>query len=198
MPRIPRWTEELVETFLRVAAEQVGRMPIHRELIEMGASDLAHAIIRTGGYRGWSRRLELLEKGGSTHRGRAIEEQVAAELGDAGFQVELLGAQAPYDLLVAGCVRLDVKSARWASFPRPKSGVCQGYFFRLKKKTPTCDLYVLCPVDERNQILERFFVPWTAARVVTLTLVPGGKYEKYREDLDQLARLVAQQTRMAS
>jgi hypothetical protein len=198
MARARRWTEEVVEVGLRVAAERVGRMPIHRELIEMGASDLANAITRTGGYRGWARRLELAEKAGSTHWGRQIEEQVAAWLRDHGFAVECLGAQAPYDLVVGGCVRLDVKSALWASFPRREGGFCQGYFFRLAKKIPTCDLYVLCPVDEQNQIVERYFVPWTAARVVTLTLVPGGKYDRYREDLDQLHRLVPQQTRVAS
>lgn len=114
---------------------------------------------------------------------------MADYLGHSGLRVLRRSVKAPYDLLINGQVRVDVKIGRFTSHRR---GV-EGYIFCLHKVPPTCDLYLLCCVDGRDRILATYYIPATAAHVQTITIMASnkpGKYERYRDALDILWDMV--------
>jgi beta-lactamase class A len=81
-------------------------------------------------------RLALEAKRSETYRGRAVEEQAVQFLERSGFKVEhQRAAKCPFDIMVNGSVRVDVKAARLNSAGK--------YTFGTKKPRPTCDVYML-------------------------------------------------------
>jgi len=164
------WTDDLIASHLINAARGLQRMPSANELRALGQNALAMAVSRRGGFRYWAERLNLPLKGTETHRGQAVETHVAAYLVGLGFDVKSQTTRAPFDMLIDGCVRVDVKSARYGDYIRKDARKrtpqrTKGFAFGLNKVPPTCDLYVLCGVDEGNTVLWRYFVPATEARV---------------------------------
>jgi hypothetical protein len=192
-----RWTEEQIEAELRGVAQELGRMPSANELRARGKNDLACAIPRAGGYKAWAERLGLAQKGAATHRGLRIQGLVAAVLRERGFLVDEMTTRAPYDLLVNGKARVDVKSARFSNFPLQvvrEDGTTRtwnraGFVFGLNKAEPTCDLYILCGLDDKDTILWSYYIPADKARVQMITITPEGKYTLFKEDLAQLRKL---------
>jgi hypothetical protein len=106
-----------------------------------------------------------------THRGYEWEEYVLRILEDAGYRVERQTTKAPFDLLVAEKVRVNVKSARWNSY-----GPSKGFFFGLSDTWKSCDLFALVK-DQKNA--EVLWVPSERLAQQTLTLTPVHSINQY-------------------
>lgn len=178
-----QWTDELIATEVMKVANQFNppRMPSNSEAIVMtGSHALSNAISKHGGYKYWAVRLGLEQKKTDTKLGVEGEKHIAEELFRRGYTVEMTSARHPYDILVNGCVKVDVKTAN-ISYVR-------GYpihSYRLAKGQPTCDFYVMYEVDTEKV----YVVPsWKLLGQVQVGMGIDSKlYKKYLEAYHLLA-----------
>lgn len=186
------WDDDLISRKLLESAKSLGRMPSANELKASGMNDLACAIPRHGGYSFWAQKLGLHNKGAETHRGQAVETHALECLLSYGFSVERQTTRAPFDLLVNGTVRINVKSAKYGEYKNKHTGgVTKGFVFGINGKAcSNCDLYLLCGVDDGNAVLWKYYVPACFAQVQMITITPSGKYSDFKENIDVLRKMV--------
>lgn len=140
-----KWTDEDIMLNISSIANQFEpiRMPTNSEVIRMsGGYALANAIQKHGGYEYWAKRMGLKQMKSETKIGIEYERKVADILLKAGHEVEETSIKHPYDLLVDGCVKVDVKVANTA--------LVRGYpahSYRIAKPQQTCDFYICCECD---------------------------------------------------
>ena len=140
-----KWNEELIATRVSEIANKFApaRMPSNNEVIEMtGSYALANAIQKNGGYEYWANRLGLERKHSETKVGIEYERKVAEMLRKGGHNVQETTIKHPYDLLVDGCVKVDVKVASTSLTRGSKV-----HAYRIAKRQHTCDFYICCEVD---------------------------------------------------
>lgn len=145
-----KWNEDLIGKEIMKLAEQFDtpKMPTNREVLDMtGNHALSNAIQKNGGFSYWAERLGLEQKKCETAVGIKWEKQIANMLAEKGHKVELTSTKHPYDLLVDGCVKIDVKAAN-ASIVRGS----KIHAYRIAKRQQTCDFYVCCENDEKKDI----------------------------------------------
>lgn len=140
-----QWTDELIAAEIMRVANQFDppRMPSNEEAKAMtGSHALSNAISKHGGYKYWAKRLGLEQKYSETKLGKKGERHIAEILHQKGYEVELTSARYPYDILVDGCVKVDVKTANTSyadGFPL--------HSYRLAKGQQTCDFYIFYEAD---------------------------------------------------
>lgn len=140
-----RWTTERVVSELAPHAKRLGRMPSMPELRSAGRNDLACAVMRLG-LKKVRQQLGLDLKPSQTEMGQRWEVYVEGVLRSLGHQVERQTTRAPFDLLVDGRVRVNVKSATFRSY-RTGNSVCSGHFFGIGHTAKRCDVFALVRVD---------------------------------------------------
>jgi hypothetical protein len=175
-----RWDDESIAAALRPLIQKYQRMPSAAEMRVAGKNALACAITRRGGFEKWRRYMRASIKPSETTTGLRIQRVAARLLRAQGFRIDEQTTKAPFDLLVDGRVRVDVKSgSQYQNI---------GYIFALNKRTPTCDVYMLATLNSKQRPLTWYFVPSDKAKIVTLTITPNGKYAAYRGQIDLLRR----------
>lgn len=140
-----KWNDKIIATRIMDIANQFtpARMPSNREVIEItGGYALANAIQKNGGYEYWANKLGLEQKQSETKAGIEYERKVAELLRKRGHKVSATTIKHPYDLLVDGCVKVDVKVAN-TSFVRKN----EIHAYRIAKRQQTCDFYICCEAD---------------------------------------------------
>lgn len=160
-----RWTEGDIDKEVRAAAMLFGgRMPSAPELQGAGNNALAAQISRSpGGYRAVAKRLGLSLKDSCTAFGQDWEAYVDTVLKNVGRESVRQTTRAPFDLLVDGKVRVNVKSARWHKY-----GPCKGFFFGIAQTWKHCDVFALVKVDGPTPAI--LWVPSSEAQQQTITL----------------------------
>lgn len=172
-------------------------MPTKSELIELENSHgLGCAVSKGLGFRRWAQRLNLKQKGGTTHRGQRWERHERSFFEGLGFEVDRQSTKAPFDLLV-NQYRVDVKSATWTECERKsgshKGAVVRGYVFAGLKRGAHCDFFDLLCIED-DQVKHRYIVPSADASVVTLTITERtlggfGRYSPFLNRTDLLERV---------
>lgn len=177
------WTEQMIATELSaiIASDRV--MPSASRLRQLGRNDLAVKISRTGGFIAWAKRLGASREHSDSDTGWNGEVEFAKKLAVMGFSVTRMDAvKSPYDLRVNGCVRVDVKSAKYAEY-----GPCRGWFYRVGKE-PQADIIALYQIDTKSV----YFIPWSVCPVSNVTISrDGGKWSPFKDRYDILRELIA-------
>jgi hypothetical protein len=171
------WTEETFVTDLKTVCDAIGRFPTVSELRKHGRNDLACQIVRRGGFRAWSEKLGVPFVHSDSDTGWDGELAFSQLLTSLGFTVTVRKSmKCPYDLLVDGCVRVDVKTAKYASYGNSSTGgVSSGWFYRIGKDVPA-DIVALYRSDRSDCYL----IPWDRCNNSNITITPTGKtYAKY-------------------
>ena len=152
------------------------RMPTNSEVIDYtGNMGLAIAIQKHGGYVYWAKKLGLPRLQNETMVGIDAENKVADILKSLGYQVSITPTRFPYDILVNGCVKIDVKCAN-KSYVRGTPI----HAYRIAKTIPTCDIYVCCELDSDKY----YIIP--AHKCTGQTMIEMGiDSKKYAIYLDQ-------------
>lgn len=178
-----KWTEELIESELLKSIRILGveRMPTAEELKSIGRNDLHCKVSRTKKYRGWAEHLGLELKRSETVFGQEFERRVAEQLRSHDYDVELMSTKHPYDLLVDGCVKVDVKVAK----PYPIRG-SRVHSINLAKENPTCDIYICILLDDRGEVERELFIPSHHVQKKMLNIGADSKYNKYADMLSYL------------
>lgn len=181
-----KWTEEMVAERIRIVAAGTGVFPSITFLKETGQNDLACQITRRGGSLVWADRLGLKREHSDSDTGWEGERAVMDLIARNGLSVTRSTAvRWPFDLLVGGLLRVDVKAARFAQYGR-----CSGWFYRLGK-APQADVIALHQLDTG----ETYWIPWTRIPRSNVTISrSGGIYAPYREAF-QIVHLLLQARR---
>lgn len=140
-----KWTDNTIEREIMNIANQFDppKMPTRQEAKDMYENDgLANAISKNGGFEYWANRLGLPQGHSETKVGKQAEASMLDVLLRLGFDAERTSTKHPYDILVDGCVKVDVKAAN-TSLIRG----CEIHAYRLAKTKHTCDFYLFHEID---------------------------------------------------
>ena len=93
----------------------------------------------------------------------------------------------PFDLLVNGLVKIDVKSA-CAYYSKNGSRL---HTFGINKEVATCDIYMIFALNENGDKIERtFIIPSHHIEMKSLNLGEDSKYNKYIEKYDYIDKYI--------
>ena len=178
------WTDERIGKCIMAIASEFDpiRMPTNSEVIKMsGSYALSNAIQKNGGYEYWANKLGLEQKYSESKLGVEYEHLIAEILKVRGHEAVMTPTKYPYDLLVDGCIKVDVKVAN--------ESIVKGssvHAYRLSKKLHTCDFYVCCENDGDKGI---YVIPAHVCSGQTqIEMGSETKYEKYRDALHLIER----------
>lgn len=179
-----RWTDDLVEAAIKDSMRVLGidRMPTAPELQAIGKNSLHVRISRTLKYSGWAQRLGLqMKSDGETRKGDRYEAYIKNLLKEKGYDVQDMSTRHPYDLMVDGSVKIDVKScSAHHHFPS------RAHTFPLSKKHATCDLYICVALTEEGEVENIFIIPSHLVEAVTLNMGRNSKYNKFIDRWDYI------------
>jgi len=176
-----RWSDQDVSDLLLKIGNDIGRMPSHGYLQSVGNAALSNQICRRGGYVFWAEKLGLKRTESDSDFGWEGEHSVVSILIKNGFSPERQGpVKYPFDILVNGILKMDVKTARNARYHR-----VSGWFYRIGK-VPQADIIAFHQIDT----LDTYFVPWHQCAFTNVTLsVGGGQYAIYRNNFTLLRNM---------
>jgi hypothetical protein len=171
-----KWTKYLIEKEIKESMNVlcIERMPTAGELTSIGKNDLHCAISKKFTYRYWSNRLGIAMKSSETTKGQSYERLAEKMLIKKGHEVENMTTKHPFDLLVNGNVKVDVKM-----------GVAHNHFgsrahtFRPSSQYSTCDIYICLAIDEQAKLEKSFIIPSKFAQVQTLNIGTNSKYNSF-------------------
>lgn len=151
------WNEDRIKNSLLfiVGKTKQTHMPTHSEMIEFyGDNRLSNAVRRHGGTNYWASVLGLEMKDCESKSGADYEsifcEQVFAK---TGLEPQRTKPRYPYDVLVGGSVKVDVKSG-------VRVGKTSKYFsFNLEKKEQTCDVFVVYCLNDNYEQEKVYVIP---------------------------------------
>lgn len=177
------WTDERIKEAIRevMTARELDRMPSRKECSQhFGDECLTNAVSkRKGGWASLAAEMGLSMKNSETYFGNRHEAIAVDMLHAHGFDAERMPQNFPYDILVNGCIKVDVKVSH---LYRGTQG--NFYSFNLEKKFATCDIYILFTVSDENEITGIYIVP--SKFVMRNTQICIGEYQsKYRKFLDK-------------
>ena len=179
-----KWTEEIIkERIIEVkTALGLGRMPTTAECKNYYQDyALPNAVSKRMGWYKLAEEMGLPIKEGETFLGKTHEQKATNILEEKGFSVLQMPFNFPYDLLVDGCIKVDVKASRLF---KGKNG--NFYTFNLEKPFATCDIYLLIELDQLDQIQRIMVIPSKFVIANTQISVGEGssKYHKYTDRWD--------------
>ena len=169
------WTNEMIEADILEVSRHIGNnlMPTRTDIHDFYGNDrLTNKISKTLGYYGWAKKLGLTVQDNDTSKAKKVEREVCELLSSKGFSVEMMLQNYPYDLLVDGILKIDVKVSALYKSPQ----MCEFYSFALRKKKPTCDIYILVARDGGNA--DKFYVI-PSFKVQQLQISIGKHQSKY-------------------
>ena len=178
------WTERDIENGINEIrhAWLLERMPSMAEVkMYYGDCRLTNAISKSGGFRYWAKKMGLEVKDSESQLGYECEMMVMQLLKEQGYDCEKTSIRHPYDLLVNGCVKIDVKVARVS-----KCRTSDSYSFRLAKPQQTCDVYIAVCLGDSAEPKKTYIIPshvMTGKKQLTLGIVHS-KYDEYIDRWD--------------
>lgn len=157
------------------------RMPSRSEILDITGDYVLHnKIVRTGGYRYWADSLDLEIKDSETKLGQSMEDVAQSMIIENGFAAERMTTQYPFDILVNGNIKVDIKSGRAYDL---RGSRC--HTFGINKRYASCDLYMIFALSEDGDTIERtFIIPSNKLRVVTMSIGANTKYSVYQDRWD--------------
>ncbi len=177
-----RWNDETIEKEILKVKDSIGidRMPSSNEIISVTNSNgLNNAIARHGGYLYWANKLGLSQSRCETRTGFIGELTIKEILENKGYEVKKMPCKHPYDLLVNGNIKIDVKAANVYNSPEGWSS----YSFRIAKDNPTCDIYVLiCNDSKKIMVIPSKFLKQTNVCITA----QSSKYDSFVDRWDYI------------
>src|SRR3990167_1187013 len=138
-----RRTVEAICAALLPHVATLGRMPSHQELMTCGETSLANAAARFG-YPKLRELLGVEEKDSTVSRGTQWEKHVIQLLTDLQYEVKHMCRRSPFDLLVNGQIRVEVKSASKPTYRQTGYKPKLGHVFVFRKGcADNCDVFAL-------------------------------------------------------
>jgi len=181
-----QWDENLIKNkiyeVMRVL--DIDRMPSASETeLIMRDHSLSNKIAKTGGFTKWANKLGLQIKESQTQLGCRFEDKASELIENKGYTVEKMSVKYPFDLLINGTIRIDVKSA--------KAYLVHGsrvHTVGINKKYATCDLYLIFALDEDENIERTFIIPGCDLKVTSMNFGKDSIYNIYLDRWDLIKK----------
>lgn len=152
-----KWTDDLVIDKINEVVDflKLDRMPSRSEIEQYyGNHALINKISKTGGFYKYAKLLGLEIKNSESKLGIEYELKIISILQSMGFSAEHTSVKHPYDILVNGRVKIDVKVANISIVRGSKM-----YSFHLDKSMHSCDLYVAVALNDNKSISKIYIIP---------------------------------------
>lgn len=181
-----KWTDEIVADKIHeiMSVLDIDRMPSTSETeLIMGDSSLPNKIARSGGFAKWANRLGLEAKKSETQMGNVFQSIAKELIENMGYSAGQMSCKCPFDILVNGKIRIDVKSA--------KAYISKGsrvHTVGINKRIATCDLYLIFALDENENIERTFIIPGCDLRVTSMNFGKDSIYNIYLNKWDLLKK----------
>ena len=179
-----RWNEKEIEDRIMQIVNDMGMdtFPTLSEMTEYyGNQGLRNKVSKTGGSFAWAEKLGLPMKQSDTCFGRKYELYAIEDIYKHTYHMrsEKMSTRYPYDLLVEGLIKVDVKVSR------PAGRLLNGnrYSFNSEKKHQTCDIFLLYGLDDDGQVIKTFIIP--SFFIYGTTQINIGASEKWDVFLDR-------------
>lgn len=185
-----RWTDELIEAGIWEVVDCIGekRMPTNKEMKNYyGNGALAAQITTKGGCAAWANKLGLPLKTNSVTLAWGFEKHTQGLLEGRGYDVERCRTKDPYDLLINGKVKIDVKVSHLVMFEDTP-----GYAFEIGKNRQNCDIYIAYCLGKDDEIIKTYIIPaHILSSVQQLTVGEHrSKYDKYVDRWDLIDKVI--------
>ena len=151
-----KWDDNAIADSIHEVIRLTGNntLPTVKRLNEItGNTSLSNAICKHGGFKYWEKRLGLDKRYSETAFGHEYERKCISELIRLGYHCEHTSTRYPYDILINGNIKIDVKTS---NLFQGKGGMY--YTFNLGKKMPTCDIFV-CYCVNRAETVKTYVIP---------------------------------------
>ena len=181
------WTDSLVkEEILKIKESlNIDRMPTRKEIeLVTKNSKLTNRISRTKGFYGWAKELNLSIKESETTFGKKYEFIIKELLEKHNFKVEKMVQNYPFDLLVNGNVKIDVKVAK----PYISNINSTYHTFNLYKKYASCDVYICVCLTVEEEIERVLIIPSSELKITQLSIGKDSYYNKFNERFDYISK----------
>lgn len=184
-----KWNDEIaIETILSVKDTLgVNYMPTNSEFkLILGNSKLVSWLNKNGRRARLKSELCLPDKPSCSLTGDVNEWYIINVLKDMGYTAEKTQPRHPYDILVNGVVKIDVKSAN----PIPsKVKKMNEFVFAINNREPKCDLMVFVTVfSETNK--EIYVIPSHLIKQSQLGIGESSKYDIYKNRFDYIPKYI--------
>lgn len=173
------WNDKMIEAKLKevMKTAKITTFPTHSLMKEItGNEALSNAVSKHGGSTYWAKKIGAEIKPCESKLGYEYEcECMNLLIQKFGYDCELTRKKYPYDILVNGNIKVDVKCS---NLYHGQEG--SYYTFNLEKSKPTCDIYVCyCLADK--QVDRVYVIPSCVLSGKTqLSIgVNKSKYNKY-------------------
>ena len=145
------------------------------------------AATKRGGYMVWADRVGMKRAPSDSDTGWDGEDRLVGILRARGWEAERVGGvKHPFDIIVEGVLRVDAKSAKFATY---KSGVASssGWYFRIGK-VPQADMVILVQLDTGDI----YAIPWWDSPIgnITISTSPKGKYLPYLNNFGLVQEMI--------
>jgi hypothetical protein len=160
-------------------------MPSRSEInLVTKATWLTNIVMKTGGFRFWAEKLNLKIKDSETEFGYKYEKMAQEHIIGMGHEAKLTPVKFPYDILVDGVTKIDVKAGNRYYCPTGTSW----YTFNLEAIYPKCDFLIVYCID-KSVIQSIFIIP---AHVMLghkqLSMGENTIYQEYADRWDLIER----------
>lgn len=181
-----KWDNNLIRLKIKEVVEclNLKRMPSRSECDRAtGSSSLSNKISKTGGFYKWADRMGLDVKVSDTKTGTDFENKVIEFLSAKGYGCNGTSVRHPFDICLSSGVKIDAKISKLC---RQKSG--NFYQFNLEKLPHTCDLYILCCIND-NGDEKMYIIPSKLIKTKHLSIGEvNSKYNKFIDRWDYVER----------
>lgn len=162
-------------------------MPTKSEMISFyGNTVLSNAVTKHGGHRYFADLLGLKLKDSCSLTGDINENYIKELLEKQGYVVTKMPPRHPYDLLVNGVVRIDVKSAN--PIKSKVKGMNQ-FVFSINNQFPKCDLFVFVKIYHVRH-KDIYIIPSNQIRQSQLGIGETSKYDCYKNRFDYIDKFI--------
>lgn len=145
-----KWDEQkIINTLTKVKnALYIDRMPSKSEVEEYcGDKSLSCAVSKHGGWAYFSKVMGLPMKNSCTTFGDENEQFIIEKIKSLGYDAIKTKVRHPYDILVNGIVKIDVKSAHLYK----RDGREPVYSFAINNEQPKCDIFICVAIKDDGE-----------------------------------------------
>lgn len=155
-----KWEDGDVEKEIMMVVKHLGidRFPTKKEIEDFfGNKSLSNKISRGGGSRRYASLLGLELSNSESEFGNFYEEYAIDDIyNNTGLSGVHMETRYPYDILVNGNIKVDVKASRRLYH---KNSALPYYSFNLEKRDPTCDLFIFYCLNNKCDIDRTVIIP---------------------------------------
>lgn len=182
------WTQNKIAAEIMTAKNklEIKRMPTVSELKNINMGDLSNAIAKSNGFKWWAEALNLPVKNSETGLGKKYEKIFADFIyKKLKYNSQQMSMKFPYDVLIEGLVKVDVK----CGYVYTNSRVGSFYTFNLETANRKSDFLACYCLNKDKSIHKTYIIPAIVMQGKTQLSVGivTSKYDKFIDRYDLIS-----------